>query len=73
MESGYIKFKRPDGTIFNKLPSISAEAVAAYQTDGCVRIEIESPKPAEPRQAKGDRRGSAAASKARRRVGKKNS
>lgn len=35
MESTYLRFERPDGSIFNKLPSIPKEQIAAYKQAGC--------------------------------------
>ncbi|MCH8327417.1 MAG: hypothetical protein IID15_02675 [Candidatus Marinimicrobia bacterium] len=35
METTYITFQRPDGSIFHKLTTISKEQIAAYKQAGC--------------------------------------
>ncbi len=38
MEITYLRFKRPDGTIFNKLTAISSDQADAYKQAGCKLI-----------------------------------
>ena len=38
METIYLRFKRPDGSIFNKLTSISQEQIETYKQAGCKLI-----------------------------------
>ncbi|MCH7575858.1 MAG: hypothetical protein IIA59_12145 [Candidatus Marinimicrobia bacterium] len=46
METTYLRFERPDGSIFNKLTSISREQIEAYKQAGCKQLgHASTPEP----------------------------
>ena len=43
MDINYLQFKRPDGTRFNKLPTITQAQFDQYLADGCELIQPRRP------------------------------
>ncbi len=43
MEINYLQFKRPDGTRFNKLPTIPQAQIDQYLAEGCELVEPRRP------------------------------